>query len=125
GFGDFQIDAVNVPSGRFLVRENGQVGIGTASPDQVLTVNGNASKVGGGSWASFSDERLKNIKGSFRSGLKEVMQLQPLRYEYKRDNALNLKSDGEHIGFSAQAVKQIIPEAVTTNNQGYLLVNND
>jgi hypothetical protein len=53
------------------------------------------------------------------------MQLQPLRYEYKRDNALNLKSEGEHVGFSAQAVQKIIPEAVTSTGQGYLLVNND
>ena len=53
------------------------------------------------------------------------MQLQPLRYEYKRDNALNLKSEGEHIGFSAQAVRKIIPEAVSQNDKGYLLVNND
>ena len=33
-----------------------------------------------------------------------------------RDNSLNLKSTGEHIGFSAQAVEQIIPEAVTNND---------
>ena len=45
-------------------------------------------------WAVFSDERLKNIKGRFNSGLKAVMQLQPIRYEYKRDNALGLKSEG-------------------------------
>jgi trimeric autotransporter adhesin len=68
---------------------------------------------------------LKNIKGRFTSGLKAVMQLQPWRYEYKRDNALNLKSEGEHVGFSAQAVQKIIPEAVTSTEQGYLLVNND
>jgi hypothetical protein len=36
-----------------------------------------------------------------------------------------LKSEGEHIGFSAQAVQEIIPEAVSKNDQGYLLVNND
>ena len=107
------------------IQDNGRVGIGTSSPDQLLSVNGNASKAGGGSWATFSDERLKNIRGRFTSGLKAVMQLQPLRYEYKRDNALNLKSGGEYIGFSAQAVQRIIPEAVTTNDKGYLLVNND
>jgi hypothetical protein len=107
------------------IQDNGNVGIGTLSPDAKLTVNGTADKPGGGSWGSFSDERLKNIKGRFTPGLKAVMQLQPLRYEYKRDNALNLKSEGEHIGFSAQAVRQIIPEAVTTNDMGYLLVNND
>jgi hypothetical protein len=51
--------------------------------------------------------------------------LQPLRYEYKRDNALKLRSEGEHVGFSAQAVRKAIPEAVTSTGQGYLLVNND
>src|SRR5262249_54856261 len=74
---------------------------------------------------NFSDERLKTINGRFTRGLDAIMQLQPLRYEYKPDNALNLLSDGEHIGFSAQAVTKIIPEAVTMDDKGYLLVNND
>jgi hypothetical protein len=90
-----------------------------------LSVNGDASKVGGGSWQVFSDERLKNIKGQFTRGLGAVMQLHPLRYEYKRNNVLGINSEGEHIGFGAQAVQKVIPEAVTTNERGYLLVNND
>jgi hypothetical protein len=109
----------------FVINTTGSVGIGTTAPTATLSVNGTANKPGGGSWGSFSDERLKNIKGRFTSGLKAVMQLQPLRYEYKRDNALNLRSEGEHVGFSAQAVQKIIPEAVTATGQGYLLVNND
>jgi len=103
----------------------GRVGIGTAVPDQTLSVNGNASKAGGGSWLSFSDERLKNIKKRFTPGLAAVMRLQPLVYQYKPDNALGLRSEGDHVGFSAQAVEKIIPEAVTRNEQGYRFVNND
>ena len=103
----------------------GNVGIGTSAPDQRLSVNGDADKTGGNTWLAFSDERLKNIKGNFNSGLKAVMQLQPIRYEYKQDNALGLKSNGEHIGFGAQAVQKIIPEAVTKNSAGYLMVNGD
>src|SRR5882762_9679338 len=61
----------------------------------------------------------------FDSGLKAVMQLQPLRYEYKQNNALGLRSDGNHIGFGAQAVQKVIPEAVTRSENGYLQVNND
>jgi hypothetical protein len=110
----------------FLINPNGgNVGIGTTAPTDTLSVNGTASKPGGGTWAVFSDERLKNIKGNFTSGLSAVMRLQPLRYEYKTDNALGIKSQGEHIGFGAQAVQRVIPEAVTQNASGYLMVNND
>lgn len=110
---------------RMRITSIGRVGIGTTTPDQLLSVNGDASKVGGGSWQTFSDERLKNINGSFDSGLKAVMRLQPLRYEYKPDNALGLATVGERVGVGAQAVQQVIPEAVTKNAQGYLMVNND
>lgn len=120
--GDAAGDFTVIP---FVVTSANRVGIATATPDQTLSVNGDASKVGGGSWQTFSDERLKNIRSNFTSGLQAVMQLQPLRYEYKQNNVLGLKSEGEHIGFSAQALQKVIPEAVTRNEQGYLLVNND
>ena len=110
---------------RMRITSIGRVGIGTTTPDQLLSVNGDASKVGGGSWQTFSDQRLKNIKAPFTTGLKAVMQLQPVRYEYRTNNALGLKSEGEHVGFAAQAVKQVVPEAVTANSEGYLMVNND
>jgi len=107
------------------IQPSGNVGLGTLAPDNKLTVNGTADKPGGGSWSIFSDERLKNLKGNFTLGLHAVMRLHPLRYEYKRDNALGIKSEGEHIGFSAQQVQRIIPEAVSRDDKGYLLVDND
>jgi hypothetical protein len=123
--GDFSIFDGTVGASRLLINSSGNVGIATTAPTETLSVNGTASKPGGGSWSSFSDERLKNIKGSFNSGLKAVMQLQPIRYEYKRNNALGLKSDTESVGFGAQSLQKIIPEAVTKNSNGYLMVNND
>ncbi|HYV09392.1 MAG TPA: tail fiber domain-containing protein [Pyrinomonadaceae bacterium] len=110
---------------RLTLTPAGLFGIGTTAPTDTLSVNGTASKPGGGSWAVFSDERLKNIKGRFNTGLNAVMQLQPIRYEYKSNNALGLKSEGEHVGFAAQSLKQIIPEAVSSTESGYLTVNND
>ncbi|HWF88805.1 MAG TPA: tail fiber domain-containing protein, partial [Pyrinomonadaceae bacterium] len=110
---------------RMRITSAGRVGIGTTAPDQTLSVNGDASKSGGGSWQTFSDERLKKINGSYNSGLNAVMRLQPLRYEYKPDNALGIKPVGERIGVGAHAVQQVIPEAVTKNAEGYLMVNND
>jgi hypothetical protein len=124
--GWIQVSKVGTAYEPLLLNPNGgNVGIGTPAPTALLSVNGTANKPGGGAWDVFSDERLKNIKGGFNSGLKAVMQLQPIRYEYKRDNALGLKSEGEHIGFGAQALQRIIPEAVTKNQNGYLMVNND
>jgi hypothetical protein len=116
-----------VTQDKVLVLTNtGNVGIGTTVPDQRLSVSGDASKsAGGGSWQVFSDERLKNIKGNFNSGLKAVLQLQPIRYQYKQNNALGLQSVTESVGFGAQSLQKVIPEAVTRNGNGYLMVNND
>ncbi len=112
-------------SEKMRITNIGRVGIGTTAPDQLLSVNGDASKTGGNTWLAFSDERLKTIKGRFTPGLKAVMQLQPIRYEYLKNNALGLKSEGEHVGFGAQTLQKIIPEAVTKNADGYLMVNSD
>lgn len=101
------------------------VGIGTTTPDNNLTVNGTADKPGGGSWGTYSDGRLKSLNGSFRSGLSQVLQIHPVRYRYKPDNALGIHDEDEHIGVVAQDVQKVIPEAVTENSKGYLLVNND
>jgi hypothetical protein len=110
---------------RMRITSAGRVGINTTTPDQFLSVNGDASKIGGGSWLSFSDQRLKNIKAPFTTGLSAVMKLQPVRYEYKSKNAMGVLNEGEHVGFGAQDVQKVIPEAVTANSQGYLMVNND
>ena len=117
----FRTTAIN----RVTITSGGNVGIGTTAPTDLLSVNGNASKPGGGTWAVFSDERLKTIRGPFNTGLKAVMQLQPVRYEYKPDNALGIKLNGAHVGFGAKSLQAVIPEAVSQTDTGYLVVNND
>ena len=126
--GGGRLAAFDVTAGayRMIIDSIGRVGIGTTAPDQILSVSGNASKSSGGtSWAVFSDERLKNIKGSFTPGLKVLLQLQPLRYEYKPNNPLDLPWGSDEVGFSAQAVQQVLPEAVSRSQQGYLQLHSD
>lgn len=108
-----------------IITASNRVGIGTLTPDQRLSVGGDASKTTGGSWLTLSDRRLKNIKAPFTTGLDAVMKLQPIRFEYRTNAALGLNSDRELVGFSAQEVQQVVPEAVRTNSEGYLMVNND
>jgi len=125
GHGDVGIDAPGIPNGRFVVKDSGLVGIGTSAPDTLLSVNGGADKPGGGSWGTFSDRRLKTLNGNFTSGLEQILKLKPVRYRYKDDNALGIHDPQEHVGLVAQEVQRVIPEAVTENSKGYLLVNND
>jgi Chaperone of endosialidase len=108
-----------------ITQMNGSVGIGTYSPDNTLTVNGSADKPGGGSWGTYSDRRLKTLDGAFSAGLSQIMKINPVHYRYKEDNAMGIHDTSEHVGLVAQEVQKIIPEAVTENSKGYLLVNND
>ncbi|MCH8873366.1 tail fiber domain-containing protein [candidate division KSB1 bacterium] len=120
--GDGNVDLVD---GALYVKSDGNVGIGTTSPQFLLHVNGSAGKPGGGSWSSASDARLKDIKGHFTRGLDTIDKLNPVYYSYKKDNPVNLPSDEKYIGLIAQQVQKVIPEAVGEYEDGYLSVNND
>jgi hypothetical protein len=86
----------------------------------LLAVNGVASKPGGGTWATFSDFRLKDVHGNYERGLNDILRLQPVLFNYKKDNALSLPSETEYAGFIAQDVQKAFPESVTQNKNGYL-----
>ena len=61
---------------------------------------------GGSSWVFSSDRRIKENIVDIDYGLNAVMQLKPRRY----DNTTNEKNE---IGFVAQELRDVIPEAVT------------
>ena len=110
------------------IRElSGNVGIGATDPGGFkLAVNGDAAKSEGGtSWAVFSDARLKEIGARYEYGLSEIGQLEPVRYRYKRNNELGLKSEHGQVGLVAQDVRNVIPDAVSENDDGYLMLNSD
>ena len=125
GANKLKIRNINAGINVFTITANGQVGIETTAPDNTLTVNGSADKPGGGSWGTYSDGRLKTVAGTYEAGLDAILKLTPVRYRYKEQNAMGIKDGQEHIGFVAQEVEKVIPEAVSRNNRGYLLVNND
>ncbi|MFH1621243.1 MAG: tail fiber domain-containing protein [Patescibacteria group bacterium] len=102
----------------------GSLGVNTAAPTADLSVNGTANKTGGGSWAVFSDIRLKDLKGEFNYGLNEIGKLQPVKFSYKKNNPLKYDSKPEYIGLVAQEVEKVIPEAVTEVN-GYKMLDQD
>jgi len=126
GYGTIQATVNDVTNTALVLNPiGGNVGIGTTTPDNTLSVNGSADKSGGGSWGTFSDARLKTVEGDFHSGLDQVLKLNPIVYRYKEQNALGIKDHDQHIGFVAQDVEKVVPEAVSKDAQGYRIVNND
>ena len=100
------------------------VTIGTsAAPGYNLVVNGTAAKTGGGSWSTLSDVRMKDLTGEYQKGLNEILQLKPVTFTYKAGNPRELNSNEPQIGFVAQDVQKIFPEAVTECKDGYLDFN--
>jgi hypothetical protein len=101
-------------------RNTGNVGIGTTTPGYTLTVAGTAW-VTSGSWSGSDIRWKKNINTlSQSSSLEKVMALNPVTYDWRVSEFPEMKfSNGSQLGFIAQDVEKIIPEVVTTNNEGY------
>jgi len=122
--GGLQIYNSGTKTAIFAKQSNSYVGIGTTAPTQALHVVGNAYKTEGGtSWATSSDIRLKNVLGEYSKGLNEIVSLQAVKYIYKKDNPRQLNSTEIQVGFVAQEVQKIFPEAVSEGEDGYLDFN--
>lgn len=97
-----------------MLSTNGSVGIGTAAPTAGagnLSVNGNGFKPGGGAWGAFSDVRVKkNIKPVTR-GLRELLALHPVSFEYN-GKAGTAKDGRTYYSLIAQDVQKVLPEFV-------------
>ena len=106
----------------------GNVGIGTTTPTAQLTTTGTVQFAGFGAGTVqtdaqgnitvSSDERLKNINGTFDRGLDDLEKLDPILYHWNATSGLDQTT--QYAGFSAQNVQGAIPEAVDTDPRGYL-----
>jgi hypothetical protein len=87
---------------------------------------GTATKAAGTTWAVASDIRLKDLHGDFTHGLSDITALQPIYYTFKKDNGKHIEDTTTmHVGFSAQEVEKVIPEAVSMDKDGYRQLNAD
>jgi len=73
-----------------------------------------------------SDERLKNFS-PYVGGLKEILAITPIKYTYNEagQQHTGLAGEIEHVGFSAQNIQKVIPQAVapSTLNPEYLTLD--
>lgn len=124
GAGLFQIYDATSSQPRLNINPAGNVGIGTTGPNYKLEVVGNAAKSSGGTtWINSSDRRLKDITGEYNRGLDAIACLRPVTFFYKEGNPRGLPSHEENIGFVAQEVQDLFPEAISKGEDGYLDFN--
>ncbi|MEI6478880.1 MAG: tail fiber domain-containing protein, partial [bacterium] len=71
-----------------------------------------------GNVTAASDERLKDLQGSFVKGLDSINGLNPITYKWKSSTGFD--TENIYAGFSAQNVQNFIPEAVGVSSDGYL-----
>jgi hypothetical protein len=124
---------VNITNGNYALvidgNNNNNLGIGITTPAEKLHVvgNGRFTAVGAGTFSNnlnitsdgtlttaTSDEKFKyNIK-PLNYGLSTLLQLKPVNFQW-------IEGEEEDLGFIAQDVAEIIPEAVNTNWNSDLL----
>jgi len=113
------------------ISADGNVGIGTTTPGQELTVSGTiqstdllggattlSTDVNGNIIRTPSDRNLKEDIKPLKDSLDKLMELQGVSYDFKDKDF----GSGRQIGFIAQDVKSIFPEVVSTGGD-YLSLN--
>jgi len=112
---------------RMRITSAGDVGIGTALPGGQFELSLNEGrKPGTSTWTIVSDQRLKTINGNYTKGLNEILQLNPILFNYKNSGERTFEKevlDSEFAGFIAQEVQPHFPEAIGTDDDGFLNFN--
>lgn len=109
---------LNGGTDRISVLSTGNVGINTTAPAFTLEVNGTAGKPGGGAWSTSSDERVKKNIASLKGSLETLLQLRGVTFEYKDPEKIH-ELHGTRVGFVAQEVEGVIPDWVSTGDDGF------
>ncbi|MCC5822357.1 MAG: tail fiber domain-containing protein [Phycisphaerales bacterium] len=104
---------------------HGLVRIEDNAPNALILTSGGASKPGGGLWAVWSDERLKQHVAPLRPGtLDRLLRIQGYTYEYTEEAiAKKLGQPGLHTGLIAQEAAEHFPDWVKPCEDGYLTVS--
>ena len=98
----------------------GNVGIGTftTTPAHKLHVNGTVAGVG--PYVNLSDLRYKRDIHAIKGALSKVRSLRGVTFDWRREEFPHLDfATGRSVGFVAQEVERVVPEAVTRDAEGF------
>jgi hypothetical protein len=109
--GDIRFSTGISDTEKMTITNGGNVGIGTTTPTAKLSVNGSANKPGGGSWAVFSDERLKKNVNTYTDGLSTLLKIETKTFQYNGKAGIR-DTDKVYVGIIAQDMQKIAPYMV-------------
>jgi len=91
---------------------NGNLGIGTSTPGYQLELTTNsAAKPGTNTWTSTSDARLKKDVHPYKSGLSDLLKIEPVWFTYNGKAGMPIETN---VGIIAQDLQKIAPYMVNT-----------
>ncbi len=111
----FQLEQAG--TSRLTIATSGNVGIATTTPSLQFFTNGTAG--GTSAYQVVSDARLKTNVQPIAGALDLVARLNPVSYDWRPPSertvgkTLSLPTNERQIGFIAQEVEKVVPEAVT------------
>jgi hypothetical protein len=107
---------ISSPINLELEQNGGNVGIGTSTPNFLLTLNtDSAGKPNGGSWANTSDSRVKQNIQPMQNALERLTKLRGVTFEWRNPED-HANQHGPQAGFIAQEVESVFPKWVTEVN---------
>ena len=130
-------DAWQIADGERIWVSGAQGSIMTLDAAGNLTIQGTATKPGGGAWTASSDARIKTVRGAYPKGLAAIMQLQTKEFVYLGNDTSKAPASGEAApypesihasmakagtvcaGLIADDVMAVFPECVTETT-GYI-----
>jgi hypothetical protein len=103
----------------------GRTGIGRDAVRFLLEVNGEAAKTSPGNWFANSDMRLKQNMLSLdpEDCLRTILQLKGVSFEWNDTQAMYDRPIGQHFGILAQNMKEVFPDLVQEDVNGYLMTS--
>jgi len=104
-----------------IAGDQGRVGIGTNAPLASLHVAGN---IVASHTAQTSDRRFKRDIEDFTGALDVVKAMRGVSYNFRSEEFPNERfDDANHLGFIAQELQEILPNAVFEREDGFLTVD--
>lgn len=96
----------------------GNIGIGTEEPQEKLHVVGDLCYTG--TATACSDRRYKNEIEEIENAVSAILFLRAVNYEWDLETfPVNGFDEKTQLGLIAQEVEKVLPEAVSTNSDGY------